>query len=61
MYRLHLSTAFGYYNNLILRMQYEFNCNLDLDAFLDFAISNKDKTNFLFQSLSNIKFLKFLE
>jgi hypothetical protein len=38
MYRLHLSSAYGFYNHLILRFQSEFNSILQLDGFLDFPL-----------------------
>jgi hypothetical protein len=44
MYRLHLSAAYGYYNHLILRLQSEFNLNINLDGFLDFPINMNDKS-----------------
>ena len=43
MYRLHLSSAYGFYNHLILRFQSEFNSILDLTGFLDFPFFNYEK------------------
>jgi hypothetical protein len=50
MYRLHLSAAYGYYNHLILKLQSEFNLNINLDGFLDFPINMNDKSLTTFQS-----------
>jgi protein SMG5 len=43
MYRLHLSSAYGFYNHLILRFQSEFNSFLQLDGFLDFPLLSIEK------------------
>lgn len=43
MYRLHLSSAYGFYNQLILRFQTEFNSVLPLDGFLDFPVLSYEK------------------
>lgn len=45
MYRLHLSSAFGFYNHLLLRMQIDFHSVLNLDGFLDFTIINYQKNS----------------
>jgi hypothetical protein len=44
MYRLHLSSAYGFYNHLILKFQSEFNSLIQLDGFLDFPILSFEKT-----------------
>ena len=43
MYRLHLSSAYGFYNHLILRLQSEFNSVIHLDGFLDFPLLSIEK------------------
>ena len=43
MYRLHLSSAYGFYNHLILRFQSEFNSFLQLNGFLDFTFLSYEK------------------
>lgn len=43
MYRLHLSSAYGFYNHLILRFQSEFNSVIQLNGFLDFPFLNYEK------------------
>jgi protein SMG5 len=55
MYRLHLSTAFGFYNQLILRLKQEFNSTLNLDSFLDFSLQSRDISSALFPLATNLK------
>lgn len=55
MYRLHLSTAFGYYNQLILRLKQEFSSSLNLDGFLDFTLQSRDISSALFPSATSLK------
>ena len=43
MYRLHLASAYGFYNHLILKFQTEFNSIMQLDGFLDFPILTFEK------------------
>lgn len=43
MYRLHLTSAYGFYNHLMLKFQSEFNTFIQLDGFLDFPVINFEK------------------
>lgn len=43
MYKLHLSSAYGFYNHLVLKFQTEFNSILQLDGFLDYPLLTFDK------------------
>lgn len=43
MYRLHLASAYGFYNHLILRFQSEFRPVLQLDGFLNFPLISYEK------------------
>ncbi len=38
MYRLHLTSAYGFYNHMIMRFQSEFSGVLKLDGFLNFPL-----------------------
>ena len=42
MYRLHLSSAYGYYHHLLFKCQSEFATVLKLNGFLDFSHINYD-------------------
>ncbi|RNA44425.1 SMG5-like [Brachionus plicatilis] len=42
-YRLHLASAYGFYNHLILRFQSEFHSVLQLDGFLNFPLMSYEK------------------
>ncbi len=56
MYRLHLSSAYGFYNHLILRFQSEFNSTIQLDGFLDFPCLSYEKQPLT--QMENTKILK---
>lgn len=43
MYRLHLTSAYGFYNHLIFKFQTEFNSIIQLDGFLDFPVLSFEK------------------
>ena len=45
MYRLHLSSAYGYYHHLMFKCQSEFAAVLKLNGFLDFSHINYDSTS----------------
>jgi protein SMG5 len=43
MYRLHLTSAYGFYNQLILKLQTEFSSLIQLNSFLDLPIVEKSQ------------------
>jgi protein SMG5 len=60
MYRLHLSSAFGYYNHLCLKFQTEFNSIIKLDGFLDYPIISDEveRPNQVQKEITNKELLK---
>jgi hypothetical protein len=43
LYRLHLTSAYGFYNHLLIRFQSEFSSLVQLEGFLNFPMLSHEK------------------